>query len=160
MPDSNKVSLSLIKGRTQRSAPTTRRPQQPATTTTGQEIESQVSTYLQKQGFQLLFRNFRCRLGEIDLIGLHQNQLLFVEVRFRRSTDYGGAAASVTFGKQQKLIKAARFFLLTHPKMANCACRFDVVAVTLRNQRVQENKANHHDSALDLEIDWIQNAFC
>jgi putative endonuclease len=117
--------------------------------TTGQEIESQVATYLKKQGFQLLHRNFRCRLGEIDLIGHHQNQLLFVEVRFRRNAAYGGAAASVDFRKQQKLIKTAQFFLLSHPKMLNCACRFDVVAVTLRNE------ADH-----ELEIDWIQNAFC
>ncbi|HXH54641.1 MAG TPA: YraN family protein [Gammaproteobacteria bacterium] len=131
MPDLNKASPSSSKQ------------------TTGQEIESHVSTYLQKQGFELLYRNFRCRLGEIDLIGLYQNQLLFIEVRFRRNTAYGGAAASVDFRKQQKLIKAAQFFLLKHPKMANCACRFDVVAVTLRNQ------ADH-----ELEIDWIQNAFC
>jgi putative endonuclease len=131
VPDLNTVSPFLIKGQM------------------GHEIESQVSAYLQKQGFQLLHRNFRCRLGEIDLIGLHQNQLLFVEVRFRRNATYGSAAASVDFRKQQKLIKTARFFLLRYPNMANCACRFDVVAVTL------SDKADHQ-----LEIDWIQNAFC
>lgn len=111
----------------------------------GHAIESHVSLYLEKQGFRLLHRNFRCKLGEIDLIGLHQNQLLFVEVRYRRNQRYGSAAASVDFRKQQKLIKTARFFLLTHPKMANYACRFDVVAVTLKET---------------YEIDWIQNAFC
>ncbi len=130
MPDLNKASPSPIN-------------------MTGSEIETHVSTYLQKKGFQLLHRNFRCRLGEIDLIGLHQNQLIFVEVRFRCNTAYGGAAASVDFRKQQKLIKTARFFLLKYPKMANCACRFDVVAVTLR-----------HEADHELEIDWIQNAFC
>jgi len=121
----------------------------PIKRTAGEAIESHVSAYLQKQGFQLLHRNFRCRLGEIDLIGLYQNQLLFVEVRFRRNTAYGGAAASVDFRKQQKLIKTARFFLLKYPKMASYACRFDVVAVTLSNE------ADH-----ELKIDWIQNAFC
>ncbi len=133
MPDLNKVSPSPIN----------------TANTIGSEIESQVYAYLQKQGFKLVHRNFRCRLGEIDLIGLHQNQLLFIEVRFRRNAAYGGAAASVNLRKQQKLIKAARFFLLKYPKMANCACRFDVVAVTLK-----------HEANYKLEIDWIQNAFC
>lgn len=118
----------------------------------GQAVESRVAEYLEKQGFRLLHRNFRCRLGEIDLIGIHQNQLLFVEVRYRRNTSYGSAAASVDFRKQQKLIKAARFFLLTHPKMANTACRFDVVAVTLGTETDKPDPA--------FEIDWIQNAFC
>ncbi len=128
MPDLNKASPSQNKGK---------------------NIESQVWTYLQQQGFQLLHRNFRCRLGEIDLIGLHQNQLLFIEVRFRRNAVYGGAAASVDFRKQRKLLKTAQFFFLRYPKLANYACRFDVVAVTLKNS------AN-----AKLEIDWIQNAFC
>ena len=140
MPDLNTVSPFPIK----------------RTTTTGQEIESHVSAYLQKQGFRLLYRNFRCRLGEIDLIGLHQDQLLFVEVRFRRNAHYGSAAASVDFRKQQKLIKTARFFLLTHPNMANYACRFDVIAVTLRHPGKQQ--AKHPEP--ELEIDWIQSAFC
>lgn len=129
MPDLNKASPSRIN--------------------IGQDVESRVLAYLQKQKFRLVFRNFRCRLGEIDLIGLHQNQLLFIEVRFRRNNAFGGAAASVDFRKQQKLIKTARFFLLRHPEMANYACRFDVIAVTLSNET---------DHALD--IDWIQNAFC
>lgn len=134
MPDLNKVSPS------------------PTKTLQGRAVESHVAEYLEKQGFQLLHRNFRSRLGEIDLIGMHQNQLLFVEVRFRQNKRYGTAAESVDFRKQQKLIKAARFFLLTHPKMANCACRFDVVAVTLGRDTDPGDPA--------LEIDWIKNAFC
>ncbi len=111
----------------------------------GQEIESFAADYLQKQGLLLLHRNFRCRLGEIDLIGIHQKELLFIEVRFRRNLYHGGAAASADFYKQQKLIKTAQFFLKSHPKFTNATCRFDVIAVTLK--------------ADQLSIEWIKNAF-
>ena len=111
----------------------------------GQAVEQVVAIFLQKQGFRLLYRNFRCRLGEIDLIGIHQNQLVFLEVRFRRSIAYGSAAASVTLRKQQKLIQTARFFLLKAPQFANKACRFDVAAVTLAKGA--------------YVIEWIPHAF-
>jgi len=114
----------------------------------GQLVESQVSEYLQQHGFCLLKANFRCRVGEIDLIGRHQHHLVFVEVRFRSNALYGSAADSVDFRKQQKLIRSAELFLQQHPHLENCACRFDVVAVTME----AESKL--------LDIDWIQNAFC
>jgi putative endonuclease len=112
----------------------------------GHEIEKLAAEYLVDQGIKLLQRNFRSRLGEIDLIGVDQNQLIFVEVRFRRYSDYGSAADSVNYKKQQKLIRTARYFLHIHPQYANLACRFDVIAVTLVN-----NEPN---------LEWIQNAFC
>lgn len=111
----------------------------------GQEIESLVCQYLQDQGLQLLIRNFRCRLGEMDWIGLDKDQLMFLEIRFRRNTSFGGGAASVDFRKQQKLIKTAKFFLRTHPNFTKHSCRFDVVAVTLKDNTPQ--------------IEWIPNAF-
>ncbi len=123
--------------------------------TKGQAIENLVANYLLTKGSQLLHRNFRCRTGEIDLIITHQNQLVFVEVRFRRSALYGNAAESVTFGKQQKILRAARYFLCTHPKYKNYACRFDVAAVTLNT-----HGSNDSNEASKYSIDWIQNAFC
>jgi len=111
----------------------------------GKAVEDFVACFLEKQGFQWLSKNFRSRFGEIDLIGIHQNQLVFLEVRFRTSIAYGGAAASVTKSKQRKLIQTARFFLLQAPQFANKACRFDVAAVTLNGE--------------DYAIEWIQHAF-
>lgn len=111
----------------------------------GDAVESRVASHLAKQGFQIQYRNFRCRLGEIDLIGIHENQLIFVEVRSKSRQDYGTAAESVNFRKQKKLIRTAQFFLACHPHFANAACRFDVVAVTLEKS--------------DPEIEWIKNAF-
>jgi putative endonuclease len=111
----------------------------------GKAVEDFVACFLEKHDFRLLSKNFRSRFGEIDLIGIHQNQLVFLEVRFRASIAYGGAAASVTKSKQRKLIQTARFFLLQAPQFANKACRFDVAAVTL--------------SGKDYAVEWIQHAF-
>ena len=113
--------------------------------TKGYQIETIVIEHLQKEGFQLFQRNFACRSGEIDLIGLHQDQLLFIEVRFRKNAYFGCAASTVNFHKQQKLIKTANFFLKIHPNLYQHSCQFDVVAATLKGHQ--------------LIIEWIQNAF-
>ena len=68
----------------------------------GLAAEEAVRTYLSKQGLKFLTKNFRCKLGEIDLIMRDGQCLVFVEVRARASADYGGALASVTKSKQQK----------------------------------------------------------
>lgn len=111
----------------------------------GKAVEEFVAVFLKKHQFELITKNFRSRFGEIDLIGIHQNQLVFLEVRFRQSLAYGGPAASVTTRKRQKLIQTARFFLCKTPWLANKACRFDVVAVTLENGR--------------YAVEWVQHAF-
>jgi putative endonuclease len=111
----------------------------------GQLAEQQACLYLQQQGLRLVQRNFSCRGGEIDLVMLERDMLVFVEVRYRSSAGFGGAAASVTTQKQQKIINAARYFLHNHRQFADYATRFDVIAV----------QAN----AAAPDIDWIPAAF-
>lgn len=111
----------------------------------GDAIEARVADYLGTQGFDVKYRNFRCRSGEIDLIGMDENQLVFVEVRSKSRQDYGTAAESVNGRKQTKLIRTAQFFLVRYPEYSEMSCRFDVVAVTLGKP--------------DPEIEWIKNAF-
>jgi len=83
--------------------------------------------FLLQQGLALVERNFRCKGGEIDLVMRDGRSLVFVEVRKRAASGYGGAAASVTARKQARLIVAAQTFLqrCTMPP----ACRFDVIAI-------------------------------
>lgn len=111
----------------------------------GQAAEDAAALLLEQQGLQLIERNFNCKTGEIDLIFKDNEQLVFVEVRFRRNNLFGGAAASVTLAKQKKLHRAAQFYLSRWPQPP--ACRFDVVAMTLdtNQQIICEN--------------WIKNAF-
>jgi putative endonuclease len=118
-----------------------------AVLSTGQFIEQQASQWLRQQGLQLVANNVHSPFGEIDLIMRDQQQLIFVEVRFRKSAKYGSAAESVTVSKQQKIVKTAQHFLQRQPRLANLACRFDVIA------------AHPGSSDATLCFDWIKNAF-
>ncbi len=94
----------------------------------GQSAESRAEAFLQARGLTLLARNWRCRFGEIDLIMQDGATRVFVEVRLRSRSDFGGAAASVTPAKQKKLLAAARQYLTTLKTVP--PCRFDVVALS------------------------------
>jgi putative endonuclease len=93
----------------------------------GQAGEDQALVHLQRNGLALVERNFRCKGGEIDLIMQERGALVFVEVRKRAGSAYGGAAASVTARKQARLITAAQVYLQRYKTPP--ACRFDVVAI-------------------------------
>jgi len=109
----------------------------------GQEIEQLACEYLQSCGLALIEKNYRCRRGEIDLVMKQNDTLVFVEVRYRKTQDFGGAKESITPGKQTKLHATALHYLQQHQHNANA--RFDVIAVT-------------GAGTLD-NIEWIQNAF-
>nr|WP_246606692.1 YraN family protein [Lysobacter antarcticus] len=78
-------------------------------------------------GLRPVAANANYRLGELDLVMLDGDTLLFIEVRYRRDNRFGGGAASVDVRKQRKLVRAAQLFLQRHPRYANGPCRFDVV---------------------------------
>ena len=107
----------------------------------GSQAEALVADYLQARGLRLIERNYSCRLGEIDLILADGPTLVFAEVRLRRNPDYGGAAASITATKRQRILRVARHYLSGR---AERACRFDAVLL----------------DALDANrIEWIKDAF-
>lgn len=93
----------------------------------GQDAEDCALAYLQQQGLVLLERNFRCKVGELDLIMRDGAHLVFIEVRERSSPSYGGAAASISPAKIKRIRRAAQFYLLRFAKMP--PCRIDVVAI-------------------------------
>ncbi len=98
----------------------------------GSAKESLARRYLERQGLRLVTRNWRCRHGEIDLVMLDRaadddGELVFVEVRYRRSERFGGAVASVDRHKQRRLSAAAGQYLQSHP--TELPCRFDVLAI-------------------------------
>ena len=94
---------------------------------TGDEGEEQALAYLQKAGLGLVLRSFLCKGGEIDLIMQDRASLVFVEVRKRASSQFGGALASVTPAKQRRMVHAAQVYLQTQKTIP--ACRFDVIAI-------------------------------
>lgn len=112
----------------------------------GLHYEDQARTYLNAQGLCLVRQNFCCRLGEIDLIMRDAEYLCFVEVKYRKSLAFGGAASAIPPQKQRKLIRTAQFFLAAEPEFASAALRFD--AFLIQRQANGENR-----------FDWIKNAF-
>ena len=106
----------------------------------GESAEVLAAVFLQQNGLKLVARNYRCRLGEIDLIARDGKTLVFVEVRMRTSNEFGGAAASITSVKRAKLTRTAHHYLATLSRAP--ACRFDAVLISGNG-----------------EIEWIKNAF-
>ena len=94
---------------------------------TGRRAEDMAAAFLQAKGLTVVERNFRAKVGEIDVIAREGDEIVFVEVRARASKDFGGAAASVGGAKRRKLIRAARVWLAARGWEG--ACRFDVVAI-------------------------------
>ena len=106
----------------------------------GKRAEDLAKDWLTGKGYIFREANYRYSHSEIDLIFEYKGLLVFVEVKFRRSNHFGGAAAAVTLSKQQKLTRTAQCYLQS---VGQQHCRFDVVAIT-------EQPA---------DIRWIKNAF-
>jgi putative endonuclease len=111
----------------------------------GASAEDAALRYLISHKLKLIERNYRCRSGEIDLVMLDGHTLALIEVRYRADATFGGAAASVTWHKQRRIISASRHLLLTRPEVRRFPARFDVVAVT--------------PAAKGMQVEWIRAAF-
>lgn len=108
---------------------------------TGDQWEAVAADYLKNQGMRIVERNFRSRQGEVDIIGYHQGYLVFVEVKYRRTSVKGNAAAAVNYHKQQQICKVADYYRYIHNMGDNVGVRYDVVAIQ------------------GSEVQWIKNAF-
>jgi putative endonuclease len=112
----------------------------PAMNPTGARAEDLCAKLLSAAGLRVIERNWRCRLGEIDLIAEEEGTLVFAEVRMRARGGFGGAGESLTAAKRSRLIAAARLYLTGRPQ---APCRFDVFLL---------------DGA-PASVQWIRNAF-
>jgi putative endonuclease len=97
----------------------------------GAAAEQRAVEHLQRAGLTTITRNYRSPFGEIDLIMQHGETIVFVEVRYRRRSDYGSPAETVDARKQGRLRATAEHFLQHTSESSNKPCRFDIVAVTL-----------------------------
>ncbi|BDU38538.1 putative Restriction endonuclease, type II-like [Vibrio nigripulchritudo SFn27] len=109
----------------------------------GEKYEALASKHLIGKGLSLIESNFNTKVGELDLIMSEQNTLVFVEVKYRKQSQFGHAAEMVTPAKQKKIVKTAMLWLRKNNLSPyNTDFRFDVVAI--------------HDNGRDIE--WIKNA--
>ena len=104
----------------------------------GEAQETRAVLELEKIGYKILQKNFRCRIGEIDIIALHKGYLVFVEVKYRKNTKSGYAAEAVTWKKQQVISRVADYYIRTHCGKIP-SCRFDVAALDGETMTVYEN---------------------
>ncbi|MBS0555042.1 MAG: YraN family protein [Proteobacteria bacterium] len=111
----------------------------------GQLAEELAARHLVRQGLRVIERNVRCRGGEVDLICVDRDLLVFVEVRLRTSSHFGGAAESITAAKRQRILLAAQWWLCGAGRRYRAApCRFDAVLL---------------DGLDEQCINWLPGAF-
>ena len=115
--------------------------------TSGALGEECAAKHLERAGYRIICRNYRTRLAEIDIIAVHGECLCFVEVKTRKSKNFGSAYEAVNFAKRQKMILGAKSFMAAHPSFSQF--RFDVV-------EVYGSLAGGFEAD---EINVIQNAF-
>jgi putative endonuclease len=112
----------------------------------GQVTENYAERYLSKQGLILIERNFHSRQGEIDLIMLDGDTYVFIEVKYRKSKEFGGAIAAVSASKQKKIKHCITFYLhQSDINEYNTPCRIDVVAL--------------EGDITQPDVTWLKNAF-
>lgn len=107
----------------------------------GAQKEEQVCAYLLSKGIKIKERNFRCKQGEIDIIGYDGEFLVFFEVKYRRSRSAGSAAEAVGPAKQRKICRVADYYRMIHHCREDTPIRFDVAAID------------------GEDLQWIKNAF-
>jgi len=95
----------------------------------GRAWESHAARYLEARGLKIIARGYRCRLGELDIIGSDAAGLVVVEVRARRRGRFGSALETVGPHKQRRIVLATRHYLMHHPEWLSRPIRFDVVAI-------------------------------
>jgi putative endonuclease len=106
----------------------------------GESTEEQAHKFLINKGLKPVCRNYRCKQGELDLIMTDHQTLVIIEVRFRKTDQYGSALESVTRAKQSRIIAATHIYLSS--QNTDWPVRFDVIAISGNGN-----------------VDWIQNAF-
>jgi len=107
----------------------------------GDRAEERAEAFLKEKGVKVLERNFRCRMGEIDLIGLEGSTCVFFEVKYRKSTGSGRPFEAVGVTKQRKISRTADFYRMKKGLGGDTLFRFDVISI------------------LGDEISWYKNAF-
>ena len=111
----------------------------------GDENESLACKFIEDKGGRILERNFRCKMGEIDIIARDGPYLCFIEVKFRKDSSFGDPSEAVNYSKRRRISNVSRFYLYSKHISFDSPIRYDVIAVSASEDM--------------LTFDWIKNAF-
>lgn len=112
----------------------------------GRRGEEIASGYLEKRGYQIITRNFRTPLGEIDIVARDRSSIVFIEVKSRTGSSYGSPASAVTLKKQRQISKVALLYIKEH-NLNDAPARFDVVSILLSGS---SSRIEHITDAFEL----------
>jgi putative endonuclease len=115
----------------------------------GQQGESEAEQFLRAKGYAIVAKNFRSRIGEIDLVAVHRQTIVFVEVRSLSGDEFGDPLATVTPRKQRQIAKTALLYLSRH-KLHDRAARFDVIGIQWSAEKDAPPRLTHIQDAFDL----------
>lgn len=91
--------------------------------------EQEATHYLEKNGYEIVEMNYRCRIGEIDIIARNEGYLAFIEVKYRKTSFMGDPLEAINPKKQHIIRKTASYYLVCHNLSENTPCRFDAVGI-------------------------------
>lgn len=111
---------------------------------TGAVYEEKASRWLSEQGMEVLRKNFRCKQGEIDIIGRHQGYLVFVEVKYRGTDKRGFPEEAVGIAKQKRICGAADYFRVYNTGGSELPVRYDVLAISGEEIRWHQDAFMHY----------------
>lgn len=106
---------------------------------TGMKYEEITAQVLEKHGYRILQRNYRGHRGEIDLIAVDENTLVFVEMKYRRDAAMGNPEEAVDHKKQYRICRAADEYRMRHREYQEYPVRFDVAAIIGNRLRIYKN---------------------
>lgn len=95
----------------------------------GSLYENAAADFITEKGAKILIRNYRCRIGEVDIIARDEDYICFIEVKYRKDDLFGGPEAAVNFAKQRKISKVSAYYLLTNNMSEFTKIRYDVIAI-------------------------------
>lgn len=104
----------------------------------GSCYERQAGRYLEDKGYRILQYNYRCRIGEIDIVAQDGQTLVFCEVKYRGTLHYGSPLSAVGRQKQRTIARCAGYYLMEN-RIGECPCRFDVIGISPEEVRHVEN---------------------
>lgn len=112
---------------------------------TGKSGEEIASEYLEQNGYIILERNFRCKQGEIDIIALDKEEIVFIEVKTRKNKHYGLASEAVNKQKKKHLMNSIKYYTYIR-NLQDDFIRIDVIEIYIQNKKI---KINHIKQAID-----------